>query len=297
MSSDPTVDALMTFFQRDNPEGATQDDGNPDNPEKQEPKEKQGQPLILGKYKTEAEAQKGMMHLVQMANTERAARQKLETELQALKNQVTRQQSSDGSDPFEDLAEDSAIPADKFRKAIAAEAGRIAEQIAEQKVGPMAQALQAAMRVAEAEQAMLNEFGEQYYRDLPELRSFLAGNDEVRTLVEQAEQSGDPLLARKYAYAELQRAKERAGETDVQKRGQERTESVAKARVDATPLAGTRRNLGPATANVQSAQAPTREVLSKMLQEIRRGDYRTFDQLFVTPGLPSEEELRRMTGW
>src|SRR3989304_10088429 len=95
---DHTLDAMRAYFQPVSPAGEAGND--PGNPETEAPKEKQGPPLILGKYKTEDEARRGMHSLIQMATAERGARQRLETEVKALKDQMSKQQVPNGEDPF-----------------------------------------------------------------------------------------------------------------------------------------------------------------------------------------------------
>lgn len=281
MSVDPTVDALMAYVE-----------ANPDNPEAPEDEaaettseEKPKEP-ILGKYDNREEATKGLHNLISKLGSETARASAAEERARTLEAELAAAKRTLPHAPI--VTEEGTLDQKAFLEAVDARA----EAIADKKLTPIMNALQNAMTIGEAEQAMLNEFGSSYYEQLPTYRTFLSENPKVNELVQRAEQNGQPLLARQYGWAEFQRSRDTAAEAEVQKRGAERVQKRDEARKDAAVLGGDRK--AP-----PSSEKPkiTKERMATIVDRARKGDFSEFDKTISVRGLPSEEELRKLTGW
>ena len=290
MSDNPTyeqqVEALLAHVE------GTPDPANPESQEQAGPPER-----ILGKYDDKDVAKRSLHELAQKMKGEETLRRSLEMENAQLKTRMEMLQQAqttndDAADPLDMVMNELAIEnKGAFRKAIDARAAKVAEE----KLKPILTALSGAMELAQADQQMLNEFGEDYYRDLPGLRKFLTENDSVKEVADLADARGQHLLARKYVYAEYRHHQQRQGEARVQGQAQEREQEVEQAKQDGSLIGSSRKE----AVNLAKPKNPklSRERASKIVQDVRKGDWHSFDEQFIVPLLPSEDELERMTGW
>jgi hypothetical protein len=283
MSGDPTVDALMQYVDAapDDPEASPEDTDAAATAEEQP---KVAEP-ILGKYETKEAARSGLHNLIQKLATETAARTTAEERTRALEAELSRAKTrTDAPSLMTDTGEINP-------EALSRMVDERASTIADEKMKPVMTAIQSAVTIGEAEQAMLNEHGNSYYENMPAFREFLAENPKVAELVTRAESNGQPLLARQYGYAEFLHAQDKTADADLKKRGEDRNQKRDAAQKDATILSSKTVPTGGAKPKI------TREKLNAIVDSARKGDYSAFDKEFSVRGLPSEEELRRITGW
>lgn len=282
MSGDPTVDALMQYVETapDDPEIAETDGAAATANEAA----KQPEP-ILGKYETKEAARSGLHNLIQKLATETAARTTAEERARTLEAELQRARVSTDTPPL--MTDTGEINPEALSRMVDERAASIADE----KMKPVMTAIQSAVTIGEAEQAMLNEHGNSYYENMPAFREFLAENPKVQELVNRAEQNGQPLLARQYGYAEFLHARDKAADADLQERGKDRNAKKDAAMKDATILSS------KTVPTPTGKPKVTREQLSAIVDKARKGDYSAFDKEFAVRGLPSEEELQRMTGW
>lgn len=179
------------------------------------PEPTSGEKLVLGKWKSEEEAQRGIAELARFATTQKSENEALKTKLDAVSAALSvlnggkaNGQSNQPIDPLDEL-EALAIPKEPVSKAIQAS---VRQQI-EAMLKPVAD------RQA-ADKAVVEMYPD-YEQEFDPMMKFLNENPEIKSEVEYAESQGQYLLARKYAWLNY----ERLGRADAQKRGEQRGKS------------------------------------------------------------------------
>lgn len=190
------------------------------------------QKLIAGKWKTDEEAQKGIHELIHYAKASLERAEKAEVERNELVKRLGSVLSPGNGaptivDPLDELESVAAIPKEHFRKAVRGEFDSW-----------MAEKLQPEVDKRKADEEVVKIFPE-YGKEFDNMLAFVNQNPAIRDDVAYAEQKGEYLLARKYAWSLFDAHRKAIRQDKVSEQVQTRQEKVEESRPDAGFLGGT----------------------------------------------------------
>lgn len=186
----------------------------PAEPAKEEPTSPER--LIAGKWKTDAEAERGYHEIVQHAKRLQDRVMELETKLAP--------PPATPPDPLTALEEVTGVPRTLQEQAMRA----VAERTLQEVFGP-------AIARVQADAEVVKEIPE-YEKELPQLNAWLEEHPEVKADMQAAEAQGSYALAKKYAWLNYDRARNVTKETILKEEAKATKEKKEEARVDAAVL-------------------------------------------------------------
>lgn len=236
-----------------------------------------GQPkLFAGKWKTEEALNEGVHKLIAHAN-------EMETRARNAEAMLAKASSGAQEDAVKKFSDDIGADTNLTTAAVRA----IAMQALEEMVQP-------ALKATQADQRLIETYGAEYAKAIPDVNAFVAANPQVKALVDEALATGNPALGKAYAYEMY--LKDQASKEDKRLLDGDaaRREAVENARPDARTTVE-RRSMG-ARARTTGRAALSQEQIGAIVERAQQGDWSLFDKHIMRPTLPPEEVLQRMIG-